>query len=263
MIAGASAGIGAATAEQCARAGMRVALAARRADRLRELAEKLQSLGAETLEVVCDVRLDADVRDLIDQTIDRFGRIDVLFANAGYGFFESTLDAADEQIRDIFETNFFGTIRCIRAALPHMIAAGRGHILITSSAASEISIPNYGYYAATKAAQDSIGGALRAEVAPSGIDVTTIHPIGTVTEFFDVTEQVSRNAGGGLNTPRSMMQSADHVARCIVRCLRKPKPEVWPSTITRFALAATTAFPRLSAWLLNRIARRSDRVERV
>src|SRR5690606_28004950 len=108
------------------------------------------------------------------------------------------------------------------------------------------------------AAQDQIAGALRAEVHRDNIHVTSVHPIGTRTELFDVVAELSprRRDGEGdasLNTPDLFIQTPQHVARCIVRCLRRPRPEVWPSNATRFGVALTTAFPRFSAWVQQRI----------
>jgi len=263
VITGASSGIGAATAIACAEAGMNVVVAARREEELRQVAARVEQMGVGALPVVCDVRQDDDVQRLIDTTIDTFGRLDVLFANAGYGIFGSVMDTSDRQVRDIFETNFFGTVRCIHAAVPAIRRTSeQGHVVICSSAASEISVPMYGFYAATKAAQDSIGGAMRAELYSQGIYVTTVHPIGTRTAFFDIVKQKSVNAGSGLNTPTAMTHSSERVADAIVRCLRRPKPEVWPSVATRFAVALVTAVPSIGAWALRRILRRRMRRKR-
>lgn len=239
---------------------MRVVLAARREDRLQEIARRI---GANRATVcVCDVCNDADVEAMMETARQRFGRLDAVFANAGYGHFSPILRMTDRQMRDIFETNYFGTLRTIRAAVPVMKeTSDQGHVLICTSAASEIAIPLYGAYAATKAAQDSIGGALRAELAPEGIAVSTVHPIGTKTEFFDVVKSNSKNPGKGLNTPAALMHSSEKVARSVVRCLRKPRPEVWPSVGTRFGVAITTAIPALGAWSIRSIMLRRYREE--
>ena len=233
---------------------MNVVVAARREEKLQQVATEIEQRGVRALPVVCDVRHDDDVQRLFDTTVNTFGRLDVLFANAGYGFFGSVLDTSDQQMRDIFETNFFGTIRCIQAAAPVIRRTSeQGHVIICSSAASEISVPMYGFYSATKSAQDSIGGALRAELHNQGVYVTTVHPIGTRTAFFDVVKQGSLNAGAGLNTPGIMTHKVERVAGAIVRCLRRPKPEVWPSVATRFAVAFATAVPSFGAWVLRRV----------
>jgi len=150
--------------------------------------------------------------------------------------------------------------------VPIMQANGGGHILICSSTVSEIGLPMYGMYTATKSAQDSIAGALRAELAGYNIHVSTVHPIGTRTEFFDVVRSVSplKQVPCGsdhqpdklLNTPASLTHSAENVARAVLHCLRNPRPEVWPSTAVRFGIALTTAVPRLGAWSMSNLMRR-------
>jgi len=255
VIAGASSGIGAATAIECGKMGMKVVLAARRIDKLKAVADRV---GPSAISIECDVTKDEDVQRLVDQTIEKCGRLDVMFANAGYGLFAPVLETTEQEMRDIFETNFWGTIRCIQKAAPVMQRGG--HIVICSSGASEISVPFYGFYAATKAAQDSIGGALRAELTDRGIFVTTVHPVGTKTSFFDVVTEVSREAGHGLNTPAPMVQTPEHVARRIAKCLRRPRPEVWPSNGARFGVAIMTAFPRLCSIVLLKMMRRREGV---
>ena len=242
---------------------MNVALAARREEKLRQVADEVERSGARAATFVCDVRRDDDVQKLVDGSVETFGRLDVLFANAGYGLFASVLDTTDRQARDIFETNFFGTVRCIRAAVPAIRrTSDQGHVLICSSAASEIAVPMYGFYAATKAAQDSIGGALRAEAAKQGVYVSTVHPIGTRSAFFDVVKQESANAGDGLNTPTAMTHTVERVAASVVACIRRPRPEVWPSAATRFLVALATAVPSLGAWSLRQMLRRRYRKRR-
>lgn len=259
LITGASSGIGKATAIACAHAGMRVVLAARGIESLEATERQISHEGGQAIVIPCNVCEDASVRTLFEQAIEHLGRIDVMFANAGYGLAVSIADTTDQQIRDIFETNFYGTVRCVRNVLPIMQKQGAGHILICSSACSEISLPMYGYYAATKAAQDSLAGALRAELTGTNIHVTSVHPIGTSTNFFN---QVAIRAGKdsvGLNTPDAMMQTPQHVAKCILKCIantRNPKPEVWPHWPTRFALGLCTAFPRLAAMALRKMNKR-------
>jgi short-subunit dehydrogenase len=251
VITGGSSGIGAATARACAAAGMDVVVAARRVDRLQAVIADVEKLGRRGLAVACDVDRATDIQRLVEQTLVTFGRLDVAFANAGYGVVGPVCDTTEQQAHDIFETNFHGTLRLIRQVVPVMRKSGRGHILICSSSASEIGVPLYGVYAATKAAQDSIAGAMRAELADAHINVTSVHPIGTTSEFFDDLEQAGHE-GVALNTPQWMMQTPEHVAKCIVRSIRRPRPEVWPNPWIRLAMALLTACPRLSAWAMRR-----------
>ncbi len=262
LITGASSGIGAATAVACARAGMDVVLAARRVEKLESLAKQIETLGRRALAVACDVNSDDDVERLFDKARQTFGRLDAAFANAGYGLFGSTLDTDLQTHRDIFETNYYGTLRTLRAAVPclRQTQDGLKHLLICSSVVSEVGIPMFGAYCATKAAQDSIAGAMRAELADEGITVTSVHPVGTSTEFGEQARAHSLDkqaAERGSNTPKAFTQSADHVADKIVHALRRPRPEVWPSTLSRYAAALTTASPRLTAWVMRRHMRKT------
>jgi NADP-dependent 3-hydroxy acid dehydrogenase YdfG len=263
-ITGASSGIGAATAVEAAKAGMHLALAARRTDKLEEVAKQIEGLGRQALRVACDVDKDEDVKAFIAQAHRHFGRLDAVFANAGYGVYAPIAQTSphvqaitDAQLRAMFETNFYGTMRVIREAMPILLAQGRGHLLICSSAASKVGPPFYGAYAATKAAQECVASALRAELTGKReIFVTTVHPIGTKTEFSQrVRDEMGADAARmKSNTPDMFRQPVERVALSIVRCMRKshPEPEVWPHLPTRFMLALIDAFPRLGEWGLKR-----------
>lgn len=254
-ITGASSGIGAAAALACARAGMPVALGARRTELLEQLASRIESEGGRAIAVACDVRIDEDCRELVRRTVDAFGSIYACFANAGYGFEAGVLDTSDEQFREILDVNAFGSLRLIRPAAAHMLERGEGHVLLCSSCLSKIGTPWYSAYSASKAFQDHIGRALRHELRERGIHVSTVHPIGTRTEFFEVS---SRLSGGAMTDGRGerWTQPPHRVADAFVDCLRRPRPEVWTSLPVRLALAASVAAPgladRLVGWALER-----------
>lgn len=254
VITGASSGIGAATAIACAKAGMDVALAARRVEKLAEVRRAVEAEGRRAIAVRCDVGRDDDVESLFATAEDELGRIDALFANAGFGLVYGVLETPEDRHRELFEVNYWGTMRTLRSGVPRLEATPDGlrHVLICSSAASEIGIPRHGPYAATKAAQDAIASAMRAELHDRGVAVTSVHPIGTKTDFFDTAATRSDEARSQLNTPGAFMQSTDHVARRVVAALRRPRPEVWPSLPSRFGLALCTAWPGFAAWVLRR-----------
>lgn len=254
-ITGASSGIGRATALACARAGMPVAVGARRLERLNALVEEIQRAGGRAIAVQCNVDNDADCRGLVDGALQAFGSLYAVFANAGYGIERPIHETTDEQMRAIFETNFFGTMRIVRAALPHLLAAGQGHILVCSSCLSKLAVPGFGAYSATKAAQDHVARAMRAELAGRGVAVSSVHPIGTQTEFFAQVEGRER-APLSLHTPEFFMQKPERVARAIVRRLRKGRGgEVWTSTLMRLLFAGAIAMPGLTDRMLPIAAR--------
>jgi len=187
LITGASSGIGAATARRAAEEGYRLALGARREDRLRALAAELG--GAQrAIGVRCDVSDWEDNQALVRAALDAFGRIDAVFANAGFGATRGFLEESVEHWRSMVLTNVLGTALTIRATLPHLLDRGSGHYLITSSVAGRRALPG-SLYSATKWATTAIGEALRAELRQmhdnSGIRVTLIEPGMTDTEFFD------------------------------------------------------------------------------
>src|SRR5436853_2005767 len=156
LITGASSGIGAATARQAAEAGYRLVLAARSEDKLREVAAEVGG-DERALAQRCDVSVWDDQERLVAAALERFGRIDVVFANAGFGAKRGFLEESPEQWRSMVETNVLGAAYTIRAALPHLRERGSGHFLLTSSVAGRRLLPG-SLHSATKWAVCAIGG---------------------------------------------------------------------------------------------------------
>ncbi len=256
-ITGASSGIGAATAVACADAGMKVALFARRAEKLDEVKGRIEGAGGNAIVVVGSVDSDADCRRLLDETLSSFGTLDAVIANAGYGAEAPVWSMDEDDIRAMFETNFYGSLRVVRPAAEMMRTGGGGHVMLVSSCLSKIGIPRYAAYCATKAAQDHFARAMRHELTADGVAVSSVHPIGTRTEFFD--EAAKRSDGGASLLERGterFMQPPERVARAIVKRLRKGKGgEVWTSLPTRLALGLATAMPGTADAILGRMYR--------
>ncbi|MBS0195265.1 MAG: SDR family NAD(P)-dependent oxidoreductase [Planctomycetes bacterium] len=255
-ITGASSGIGLATALLCARAGMPVVLAARREDRLADAVKQITAQGGKAIAVACDVAEEADCRRVVATTVEKFGSVYAVFANAGYGIEGPVHETTDFDLRRIFEVNFWGSMSLARAALDYMIPARSGHILMCSSCVSKIGLPYFAPYSATKAAQDHFSRAMRVELAPLGVRVSSIHPIGTATEFFDTATRNSAKPAMVAHTSPWLRQSADQVAKAVVKCLRNPKGEVWTSALTRFGIGLSTIVPGLTDRALMRAARK-------
>jgi len=256
VITGASSGIGLVTARACAHAGMPVVLAARRLNRLREEAAKIEGQGGRALAIECDVSDAGACKALIDAAEERFGPLYAAFANAGYGHECSIEMSSESQLRDIFEVNFWGTASVFRASLASMRRSGSGHLLACSSCLSKIGMPYFGAYSATKAAQDHLARAMRHELAGSGIHVSSVHPIGTRTEFFEETDKRSERARLAIRTGLAFMQPPERVANAVVACLRRPRGEVWTSMSVRTALGVATIFPQTADRLLGLALRR-------
>lgn len=186
LITGASSGIGSATARALA-GSRRLVLAARRLDQLEGLATELG--GPErALAVRCDVTEWDQVEAMAAAALESFGRIDTVFANAGFGASRGFLEESVEHWRSMVLTNVYGVGLTIRATLPHMLERGDGHFLITSSVAGRRALPG-SLYSATKFAATAIGESLRAELRQmhdnESIKVTLIEPGMTDTPFFD------------------------------------------------------------------------------
>jgi NADP-dependent 3-hydroxy acid dehydrogenase YdfG len=211
LITGASSGIGAATARRAAGAGYRLALGARRADRLSALSEELGG-AEEAIAVACDVSEWDDVQALAKAALDSFGRIDAVFANAGFGAKRGFLEESPEHWRSMVLTNVLGVALTIRATLPHLLERGSGHYVLTSSVAGRRALPG-SLYSATKWAVGAIGEALRSELRQmhdnTAIRVTLIEPGMTDTEFFD-------------QRPQNALQD-DDLARAVLYALSEPE----------------------------------------
>ena len=245
-ITGSSSGIGRALAIELARKRAKLVLAARRTDKLDELNF---ALGGRHLCVGCDVSRPEQCERLIASAVQRFGRIDTLVCNAGYGMVSTVADTSADELRAMFETNVFGTASCIRAAVPLMAKqelrdGKRAQIMIVSSAAGRRGLPYFGVYSATKAAQLSLAEALRVELKPQKIAVTSVHPIGTRTEFFEQADSRGKDSIPPDSTG-PFSQTARQVAVRMARAIANPVTELWPFDPARWMLSLGTLFPSL------------------
>ncbi len=182
LITGASSGIGAATARRAAEAGYRLVLGARSADRLADLADELGG-SDRALAVSCDVTEWDQQVAMVDEALERFGRVDVAFANAGFGATRGFLNESPEQWRSMVLTNVYGAALTIRATLPALVH-GQGHLLLTGSVAGRRALAG-SLYSATKWAVTAMGEAARQELIGTGVRVTLIEPGSVDTPFFD------------------------------------------------------------------------------
>lgn len=181
VVTGASSGIGKATARALAAAGIQVALAARRKDRLEGLAREL---GAAALAVPTDITDPAACTVLTDRTIERFGSLDILVNNAGIGFYSSIAEGDPGNWRRMFDVNVLGPLYATRAAVRRMLEQGSGHVVFVSSVAGRrVSSVEGSVYAATKHALTAIAEGLRMEVNLRGVRVTVVEPGMVRTEF--------------------------------------------------------------------------------
>jgi NADP-dependent 3-hydroxy acid dehydrogenase YdfG len=182
LITGASSGIGRATAQHASKAGYRLVLAARSAGAIADLAGELGG-GDRALAVPTDVTSWEDNEALVAAALGRFGRIDVAFANAGFGAARGWLNDTPEHWREMVLTNVLGAAYTVRAAIPSL-KESRGHVLLTGSVAGRRTVPG-SLYSATKWAVTAMGESIRADLNDTGVRTTVIEPGGVDTPFFD------------------------------------------------------------------------------
>jgi NADP-dependent 3-hydroxy acid dehydrogenase YdfG len=206
LITGASSGIGEATARHASEAGYRLVLSARSTDRLERLADELG--GPErAIAVTCDVTESDQQESLVQTALERYGRIDVAFANAGFGAKRGFLNETPEFWKSMVLTNVYGAALTIRATMP-ALKDSRGHLLLTGSVAGRRALPG-SLYSATKWAVTAMGESARQEFNDTGVRVTLIEPGMVDTRFFDN------------GAPPDALQ-ADDVARAVMFAVSQP-----------------------------------------
>jgi NADP-dependent 3-hydroxy acid dehydrogenase YdfG len=205
VITGASTGIGAATARRAVEFGYRLVLAARSEDKLEALARELG--GEKAIAVRCDVANWHDQQAVVQTALERFGRMDAYFANAGFGATRGFLEESVEHWKAMIDTNVLGCALSIRASLAHFKKHDHGHLILTSSIAGRRVLPG-SLYSATKHAVTAMGEALRQEIADTDIKMTLIEPGAVDTPFFD-------------NRPSGALE-ADDIARAVMFALTQP-----------------------------------------
>ena len=238
IITGASAGIGEATARRLVRGGAKVVLTARRPDRLEALARELDPTGANVLAVAGDITSEADRRKLVAAALEKFGRIDGLVNNAGYGTRGPVEIVPVDLIRKNFETNIFSLIALTQLVAPHLRAQGSGCIVNIGSVAGKIARPLSSIYDSTKHALEALTDGLRGELKPFGVRVTLIRPGFIATEFIEAANaasaEVIANAGPyapfykgyseGTKALRRVAGVPDDIARLVERALTSDNP---------------------------------------
>lgn len=250
FITGASSGIGRETALAFIRAGYHVCGFARRQDRLEALGAEIADLPqaqGEFLGVAGDVRDAGAVQDAARQTVDTFGRLDVLVANAGIGHSGAVVEADWDDLRTVIETNIDGVLHSIRACVPAMRAAGGGHILIVSSIVAAVHTPYTATYAASKAFVSSLAGSLWLELEEDNIQVTDLLVGRTVTDF-----NVNRLGPIKRETSGLPTMGADQVAEAIVGAARGRPRHVIFRLFDRLVLLGGVLVPGIMARLAKR-----------
>jgi len=250
VVTGASMGIGEALAHAFARENCKVVLSSRDPARL-EAARTRVAASDRTVAIACDVRNREEIDRLLSLTLHNFGRVDIWINDAGFGLQDSIACMDMKACRDMFDTNLFGAIECMRAVIPVMKRQQGGMIINVSSVAGHIPLPYFAAYSATTFAMNCIGKAARMELRASGVHVMTVCP-GTIATSFqaNVVKGRERLRIGGAD--RSPGISADRVAAAVVNACRPEKREVIVPWHHHISVKFYQLFPWLVEWVVAR-----------
>ncbi len=250
LITGASSGIGAGIARRLAKDGAKVALAARRKQLLEGLAAEITSQGGSALPLQVDITDNVAIREMINETVTKYGRLDVLVNNAGLGFSADVKNIDPVNLRLQVAVNLVGLIECAQAALEPMLSQGSGLIINVSSLAGLVAAPGSSVYSATKFGVMGFSDSLRREVHRNGVLVTTFCPGFVATDFSPRLKKISAGAPDAPHLPGVM--SVDYVAGVVAGIIRYPRRLVLKpfgfSTVVRLA----RAFPAVVDWASDR-----------
>lgn len=247
LVTGASSGIGASVARALVAAGARVALVARRRDRLEALAEELSFTSAAPF--ACDVREPAAIAATVAAVAARFGPVDILVNNAGVGRYLSFLDSDPDDVAEVFATNFHAPLHFTRAVLPGMLARRRGHLVNVASIAARIGSRNHSVYCASKFALAGFSESLVLELEGTGVGVTLVNPGIIDTAFFDHASFAAFPTGA-----RARAIPPERVAAAIVRAVRRNLPEITVPATYAIGTALKSVAPGVFRRLMRRFA---------
>ena len=255
IVTGASSGIGRALCFELARQRPKLVLAARNHERLEEVAQQCKASGAETLVVPTDVTSVDQCRRLIDQTVDEFGRIDVLINNAGAAIWSRFDEIADiTRVDDLMRLNYAGSAYCTHFALPHL-KQSRGRIVAMSSVSGLTGVPLLSAYASTKHAMVGLFESLRIELKDTGVSVTIIAPDFTRSEIFHRATKGSGELLGASPLRDDKLLANDVLARRVVRAIERRQRLLIASPRGKLLRWARLVAPRVVDFFTERAVR--------
>lgn len=258
LITGASSGIGKALAFAFGRAGARIVICARKADTLQAVTEDLRQAGITVLSLTADVSVEADVKQLIDQTIAHFGQLDILINNAGISMRSMLLDTDPSVIQKVMDINFMGTVYATRYALPYILQT-KGSIVGISSIAGYRGLPVRAGYSASKFAMNGFLEAVRTELLHTGVHVLTACPGFTASNIRVSALDAHGQAKGETMRDESSMMSAEECADHILRAVKSRKRELILTTQGKLTVFINKWLPALADKLVyNTLAKEKD-----
>lgn len=253
IVTGASSGIGEAMAHAFAKRGAVLTLAARRHERLeevaREVAKRFPNAPAPT-PVRCDVSSAGDVSTLVGGTVERLGGVDILVNNAGISVFGDEARTTIDDYRRLMDVNFYGALLCMREALPFMRRHENGLIVNVSTVAAIHGVPYLAAYGASKAALGALSESLRAELHGTGVGVMIVYPGYTDTEIYESEKKV-----GGARRPAGQYAPASTVAEATARAIERGGRDVIMTPQGRLLRALNGVAPRIVEHAMRKIAR--------
>ena len=236
VITGASSGIGAASAEKFAQKGAKIVLVGRRNEKLLETEKKLSKFNVPTLVCKCDVSDKSQVKEMYDQVLNKFSKIDVLVNNAGFAIYGKVSDLSIEEIEAQMSTNYLGMVYCVKNFLPRMLEQNSGHIVNVASVAASFGLPGIASYCASKFAMLGFSEGLHHELKGTNVGITVVSPIMVRTNFFDHSsfESMPKN---------TTSLSAETVANAVLRAANSSRLEIIVPPVVRGAVWAKHTFP--------------------
>ena len=256
VITGASSGIGEESAEEFAKLHAKLILVSRNEEKLQQVIGKLSKYQTQIFVYPCDISKKEQVLQMSKSILEKFGTIDVLVNNAGFGIYETVNKIETEDMEAQMSTNFFGMLYCIKAFLPKMLEQRSGHIVNVASVAGSIGIPGMASYSASKFAMLGFSEALFHELKGTGVGVTVVSPIMVRTNFF--------NHKTFDNMPRysATSLSPKTVAKAVVRASSSPRLEIVVPQFVRIAIWIKQTLPYLINPIIAGIFRKSMKSER-
>ena len=252
LITGASSGIGEELAEQLAKHGALLTLAARRADALGRLAERIAAAsGSQPLVIECDVTRDGDVERAVSETVRQRGRLDVAFANAGFGVVGAFAKLSLADYRRQFETNVFGVLRTLYAALPE-VTRTRGQMVITGSVAGWVAMPGVSPYAMSKFALRALANSISPELAQQGVALTLLSPGFVESNIRRVDNRGRLHADAPEPLPSWLVVNRRNAVRQMLRAVARRQREAVITGHGRLLVA----MERLAPWIMRAAGRR-------
>ncbi len=239
VITGASSGIGAASAKKFAEKGAKIVLVGRRKEKLLEIEKILSKHNISTMVCKCDVSEKSQVKEMSDQVLNKFSKIDVLVNNAGFAVYGKVSELSIEEIESQMSTNYLGMVYCVKNFLPNMLEQNSGHIVNVASVAASFGLPGIASYCASKFAMLGFSEGLQHELKGTNVGITVVSPIMVRTNFFDHSsfESMPKNTATSL--------SAETVAKAVIKAANSSRLEIIVPSMVRGAVWAKHTFPYL------------------